>query len=59
MIFLYTKVHNTSLENVNYFEKYPMDNKLSKTLIKHYNACFLALKGIINRLQNFQKLHIF
>ncbi len=30
-----------------------MNNKLSKALIKHYNACFLALKGFINRLQNF------
>jgi hypothetical protein len=36
-----------------------MNNKLSKTLIKHCNECFLALKRLINRLQNFWKLHIF
>jgi hypothetical protein len=36
-----------------------MNNKLSKTLIKHYNAFFLTLKGLINRLQNFWKLLIF
>jgi hypothetical protein len=36
---------------MNQFEKYSMNNKLSKTLIKHYNTCFLRLKGFINRLQ--------
>jgi hypothetical protein len=35
-----------------------MNKKLSKTFIIHYNMCFLALKGFINRLQNFWKLHI-
>ncbi len=36
---------------MNQFEKYSINNKLSKTLINHCNACFLALKGLINRLQ--------
>jgi hypothetical protein len=36
-----------------------MNNKLSKTLIEHYNTCFLTLKGLINRFQNFWNLHIF
>jgi hypothetical protein len=40
-------------------EKNLMNNKLSKTLIKHCNTSFLTLKGFINRLQNFWKLHIF
>jgi hypothetical protein len=35
-----------------------MNKKFLKTLIKHCNACFLALKGLINRFQNFWKLHI-
>jgi hypothetical protein len=36
-----------------------MNNKLSTTFIRHCNACFLTLKGFINRFQNFWKLHIF
>jgi hypothetical protein len=36
-----------------------MNNKFSKTLIKHCNAYFLTLKEFINRFQNFWKLHIF
>ncbi len=36
-----------------------MNNKLSKTLIKHCNACFLALKGLQNRLQNFDSYTYF
>jgi hypothetical protein len=36
-----------------------MNNKLSKAFIKHYNVCFSALKGLINRLQNLWKLHTF
>jgi hypothetical protein len=36
-----------------------MNKNLLKTLIKQCNACFLALKGLINRLQNFWKLHLF
>jgi hypothetical protein len=58
-ILLYIKVHDISLEHVNYFEKYPINNKLLKTFIKHYNMCFLAIKWFINKLQFFWKLHIF
>ncbi len=47
------------MEHVNWFEKYLMNNKLSKTFIKHCNTCFLTLKGFINRLQNFWQLDIF
>jgi len=36
-----------------------MNNKLSKTLFKHCNMCFLALKGLINIFQKIWKLHIF
>ncbi len=54
---LYSKVHDISLEHVNYFEKYPMNNKLSKAFIKHCKTCFLAPKRFINKFQNF--LHIF
>jgi hypothetical protein len=36
-----------------------MNNECWKTLIKHYNVCFLTLKWHINRLQNFWKLYIF
>jgi hypothetical protein len=32
-----------------------MNKKLSKAFIKHNNACLLALKGFINRLQIFEK----
>jgi hypothetical protein len=34
-----------------------MNNKHSKTFIKHYNN--LTLKGFVNKFQNFWKLHIF
>ncbi len=30
-----------------------MKNKPLQTFIKHYNTCFLTLKGLINRFQNF------
>jgi hypothetical protein len=36
-----------------------MNKKLSIAFIKHYSACFLAVKVFINRLQNFWKLCIF
>jgi hypothetical protein len=58
-ILLYSKVHDISLEHVNYFEKYLMNYKLSKAFIKQYNTCFLAPKWFINQLQFFWKLHIF
>jgi hypothetical protein len=35
-----------------------MNKKLSKTFIKHCNACLLTLKGLINRLQEIWKLYI-
>jgi hypothetical protein len=35
-----------------------MNKKLSKTLIKHCNACFLTQRGLINSLQNFWNLDI-
>jgi len=53
-MFLYTKVHNISLEHVNQFEKYPMNNKLSKAFIKHYKVCFLILKELVNIFQFFE-----
>ncbi len=31
-----------------------MNNKLLKTFIGHYNACFSTCNGLINRLQNFE-----
>jgi hypothetical protein len=54
--FLYSKVHDILLEHA---KKYLMHLKLSKTFIKHCNACFLTLNGFINRFQKFQKLYIF
>jgi hypothetical protein len=36
-----------------------MNNELSKALIEHCSTCFLALKGLINRLQKISKLNIF
>jgi len=30
-----------------------MNNELSKALIKHYNVCFLTLKGFVNKILDF------
>jgi len=34
-----------------------MTKKIKETFIKHDNVCFLTLKGLINKLQFFFKLH--
>jgi len=36
-----------------------MTNELSKALIEHCSMCFLALKGLINKLFKNSKLNIF
>ncbi len=36
-----------------------MNKKFSKAFIKNCNACFLTLKGFINRLQTFENYKSF